>query len=47
MFNVCTDVGERNDMVNIRQDVARPLRFMLAEWEADVNAEAEAGGYRR
>ena len=47
VFNLRTDVGERNDMANIRQDVARRLRLMLAEWEADVNAEAEAGRYRR
>ena len=47
VFNVRTDVGERNDMANIRQGVARRLRGLLEEWEADVNAEAEAGGYRQ
>ena len=46
VFNVRTDVGERNDMANIRQDVARRLRGLLDDWEADVDAEAEAGGFR-
>ncbi len=42
VFNVRIDLGERNDMANIRQDVARRLRLLLEEWEADVNAEAGA-----
>jgi arylsulfatase A len=46
VYNVRTDVGERNDMANIRQDVARRLRGLLDEWEAEVNAEAEGGGPR-
>ena len=46
VYNVRRDVGERNDMANIRQDVARRLRGLLDDWEAEVNAEAEGGGSR-
>ena len=46
VFNVRQDVGERHDMANLRQDVAHRLRPLLDEWEADVNAEAVAGGFR-
>ena len=44
LFDVRTDVGERHDMANVRQDVAQRLRPLLAAWEADVNTEAEARG---
>jgi len=40
VFNVRDDPGERNDLANVRQDVARRLRGLLNEWEADVGAEA-------
>jgi arylsulfatase A-like enzyme len=48
VFNVRTDLGERNDMTNVRQDVARRLRGLLDAWEAEVDADAEAvaGGLR-
>jgi arylsulfatase A-like enzyme len=48
VFNVRTDLGERNDMTNVRQDVARRLRGLLDAWEAEVDADAEtvAGGFR-
>ncbi len=46
VFNVQDDPGERNDLSNIRQDVARRLRGLLDEWVADVEAEAKAGGSR-
>ena len=42
VFDVSKDVGERNDLTNQRQDVARRLRPLLAAWEADVDAEAKA-----
>jgi len=40
VFNLRQDVGERNDLANLRQDVAQRLRPMLARWEQDVDAEA-------
>jgi arylsulfatase A-like enzyme len=43
VFNVRTDIGERNDLARERQDVARRLRGLLAAWEADVDGEASAG----
>lgn len=46
VFDVRSDIGERNDVANLRQDVAFRLRPLLDAWEADVNAEAAAGGYR-
>ena len=42
VFDVSKDVGERNDLTNQRQDVARRLRPLIAAWEADVDAEAKA-----
>jgi arylsulfatase A-like enzyme len=40
VFNIRQDIGERNDLTNQRQDIARRLRPMLAQWEEDVNKEA-------
>jgi arylsulfatase A-like enzyme len=40
VFNLRSDIGERNDLANRRQDVARRLRPMIAEWERQVDAEA-------
>ena len=42
LFNLDSDIGERFDMANQRQDIARRLRQLLTEWEADVDAEARA-----
>lgn len=39
VFNLRQDVGERNDLANRRQDIARRLRPLLAQWEMDVNTE--------
>ncbi len=44
VFNVRTDLGERHDLANRRQDVARELRALLNAWERDVEAEAETKG---
>ena len=44
VFDVRKDVGERNDVANERQDLARRLASLLAAWEADVNAEAKSNG---
>jgi arylsulfatase A-like enzyme len=40
VFDVRTDLSERNDLANRRQDVARALWPLLKAWEADVDAEA-------
>jgi hypothetical protein len=42
VFDLSKDVGERNELTNQRQDVARRLRPLIAAWEADVDAEAKA-----
>jgi arylsulfatase A-like enzyme len=42
VFNLRQDVGERNDLANQRQDIARRLRPLLAKWEQEVDAEALA-----
>ena len=46
VFDVRSDVGERHDLTNVRQDVARRLRGLLDAWEADVDAEATSRGRR-
>lgn len=40
LFNLRADIGEREDLIGRRSDVARRLRPLLAAWE-DVNAEAK------
>jgi arylsulfatase A-like enzyme len=42
LFDLKNDIGERNDLASTRQDVARRLRPLLAEWERSVDAEAKA-----
>jgi arylsulfatase A-like enzyme len=42
IFNVRTDVGERSELANRRQDIAQKLRPLLAAWEKDVDAEFKA-----
>jgi arylsulfatase A len=44
IFDVRKDVGERNDVANERQALARRLQSLLTTWEADVNAEAQSNG---
>jgi arylsulfatase A-like enzyme len=41
VFDLSKDVGERNDLTNLRQDIAQRLRPLIAAWEADVDAEAK------
>jgi len=38
VFNLREDPGERNDLARSRQDLARQLRPLIAEWEKDVAA---------
>ncbi|HEX6998602.1 MAG TPA: sulfatase-like hydrolase/transferase [Gammaproteobacteria bacterium] len=42
VFNLRTDLSERNDLARVRQDVAQKLLPLLTEWEATVDAEAAA-----
>jgi arylsulfatase A-like enzyme len=42
VFDVRNDLGERNDLARERQDVARRLQPLIAAWEKDVDAEAQA-----
>ena len=42
VFDLRTDIGERNDLAVERQDIARRLRPLLSAWEKDVDAEAQA-----
>ncbi len=43
LFNLRTDLSERNDLAGRRRDVVQKLHPLLAAWEAAVNAEAPAG----
>ena len=42
VFNLRTDLSERNDLARWRQDVAQELHPLLAAWERSVDAEASA-----
>ena len=42
VFNLGTDIGERNDLAKERRDIARALWPLLEAWEKDVDAEAQA-----
>lgn len=39
LFNVRTDLGERDDQARSRQDIVRRLRPLIAAWEADVDGK--------
>jgi arylsulfatase A-like enzyme len=40
VFNVRTDLGERQDLSARRQDIAQKLQPLLDAWERDIDAEA-------
>ena len=42
VFNLRSDLSERNDLARWRQDVAQELYPLLARWEASVDADASA-----
>jgi len=42
VFNVRTDLSERNDLAKWRQDIAQELQPLLAAWEVSVDADAAA-----
>ena len=41
LFDLTSDVGERNDLAHTRPALVREMRRLLAAWEKDVDAEAE------
>jgi arylsulfatase A-like enzyme len=41
LFNLRTDPGERHDLAQLRPDLIRELRALVAKWEADVDREAK------
>ncbi|MHB1095258.1 MAG: sulfatase-like hydrolase/transferase [Gemmatimonadaceae bacterium] len=43
LFNVRTDLGERHNMIAMRPDIARRLQSLVAQWQADVDGEAQRG----
>ena len=46
LFNLRTDIGERNNLIGQRSDIARRLRPLLAAWQEDVDAEAKRATLR-
>jgi arylsulfatase A-like enzyme len=42
VFNLRSDLSERNDLAKWRQDVAQELYPLLTKWEASVDADATA-----
>ncbi len=43
LFNLRADLGERNNLVGQRGDIARKLEPLLAAWQKDVDEEAKRG----
>ena len=46
LFNVRTDLGERNDVMRERSEIARRLAPLLAAWQKDVDSEAKSLTHR-
>ena len=42
LFNLRTDIGERENLIARHPDIARRLVALLREWERDVASEAKA-----
>ncbi len=42
LYNLRTDIGERNDLASQRSDLVAKLRPLITQWERDVDAEAKA-----
>ena len=40
LFNLRTDVGERNNLIGQRSDIARRLQTLLEAWQKEVTGEA-------
>ena len=43
LFNLRTDVGERNNVIGLHPEIAQRLRPLLEQWQQDVDAEAKRG----
>jgi len=43
LFNLRADIGERNNLVGQRGDIARKLEPLITAWQKDVDAEAKRG----
>ena len=43
LFNLRADLGERNNLIGQRGDIARKLEPLLAAWQKDVDEEAKRG----
>jgi arylsulfatase A len=41
LFNVRTDLGERNNLIGLKPEIAARLRPLLQQWEKEVDAEAK------
>ena len=41
LYNLRSDIGERNDLAKERPEIARRLRPLILEWEKDVDSEAK------
>ena len=46
LFNVRTDLGERNNLIGQHPEIARRLRPLLEKWQQDVDAEARSRNLR-
>lgn len=44
LYDVRHDIGERDNQIGRRSDIAKRLRPLLARWQADVDAEAKSRG---
>ena len=42
LYNMATDVGERNDLASQRLDIVQRLFPLIGQWEQDVDAEAKS-----
>jgi arylsulfatase A-like enzyme len=39
LFDLSKDIGERNDLSSVRQDLVKELRQKIVDWEKDVDSE--------
>jgi len=46
LFNMRTDIAERINVIAQHPDIARRLRSLLADWQADIDAEAKGAAAR-
>jgi len=46
LFNLRTDIAERENLIGRHPEVAQRLRGLLAAWQAEVDAEAKQAGSR-